>query len=125
MKEAMKKMLLLVCIVCLGFSGTLTVQAKQDFKNKEAKYDLNKGGIQTYTLLDENNQEYHVTIEPVELNSRLATGTYKITHEIPNAWKGWFYATVSSNTFTSVYSPEAYALKGTVSNYYLVRNFEY
>lgn len=121
MRNVMKKLCLL-CVVCLGFSGTLIVQAKQDLKNEEAKYDLNEGRIQTYTLLDENNQEYYVTIEPVESNLRMTAGTYKITHEVPNAWKGSFYATVSANKFTSVYSPEASALRGRVSDYYLVKD---
>lgn len=118
----MKKLFLSLCVICLGCGGTLTTLAKQDLKNEKAKYDLNEGGIQTYTLLDKNNQEYYVTIEPVKLNSRMSEGTYKITHEVPNAWKGSFYATISANKFTSVYSPAASALRGRVSDYYLVKD---
>ena len=122
MRGIIKRLMLLVCVMCLAFCGSLTAMAKENSQNEVAQYDLAEGGVQTYTLLDEDNQEYYITIEPVNLNSRIAAGTYKITHEVPNAWKGWFYATISSNKFTTVYSPEAYALKGTVTDYYLVKN---
>lgn len=122
MKKVIKKWILLLCVICLGSSGTLTTLAKQNLENEKAKYNLNEGGIQTYTLLDENNQEYYVTIEPIEINSRLAAGTYKITHEVPNAWKGSFYATISADKFTVVYSPEASALRGNISDFCLVKD---
>lgn len=122
MRGIIKRLLLLVCVMCLAFGGSLTAMAKENSQNEVAQYDLVEGGVQTYTLLDENNQEYYITIEHVNLNSRIAAGTYKITHEVPNAWKGSFYATISANKFTSVYSPEASALRGSVSDYYLVKD---
>ncbi|MBQ8802793.1 MAG: DUF5626 family protein [Tyzzerella sp.] len=90
MRSIIKRLLLLVCVMCLVFCGSLTAMAKENSQNEVA----------------------YITIEPVNLNSRIAAGTYKITHEVPNAWKGSFYATISANKFTSVYSPEASALRG-------------
>lgn len=102
------KLITFITILCIFSSFSLTTFAAEDnciestnSTSTIAKYDLSCGETRTFTLLDSENCEYYVTIEPLDAASRVAAGSYKVTHTVPNYWTGSFTITISNNKITS------------------------
>ena len=80
----------------------------------EARYDLEKGGTQTFTIREEDGSVATVTIEEVSGNSRIANGNYKVTYDLTGIWNAGFYVSISNNQIYNAYSPFYYCFAGEI-----------
>ena len=118
MKHIYKHTLLLILILALAGNSMTTFASQQ---NNCASYDLEKGGTQTFYILNEDGDYDEITIEEIPGNTRVDNGTYKITHKAL-AWTAGFYVTISNNKITNAYSPFYETFSGKISNPLLTRN---
>lgn len=118
MKPIYKRTLLLILILSLA-SNSITVFAGP--KKTSASYDLEKGGTQTFFILNENGDYDEIIVEEISGNARIDNGTYKITHKAL-AWTAGFYITISSNKIIKAYSPYYTVSLGNISSDYLTLN---
>ena len=79
----------------------------------EARYDLEKGGTQTFTIRDEDGEVATVTIEELSGNSRIANGDYKVIYDNV-VWYAEFKISVSNNQIYNAYDPYHYCLRGEI-----------
>ena len=87
----------------------------------EAVYDLEKGGTQTFEILDKNNNTVEVTIEELSEKSRVSNGSYKVTYNSLGCWTAGFIVDISNNKIMKAYSPFHVALTGFIRNAALSR----
>ena len=118
MKHIYKHTLLLILILALA-SNSMTTFASQP--NNCASYDLEKGGTQTFYILNEDGDYDEIIIEEIPGSTRVDNGTYKITHKAL-AWTAGFYVTSSNNKITKAFSPFYTVSIGKISSDYLVHN---
>lgn len=113
--------MVLTLLITVGVITPLTIKA--DSSNvSSANYDISKGGAQTFTLANENNEVSYVTITELNSLSKVANGTYQVSYTSPGAWRAGFIVSVSKNTFTSAYSPYCSAITGRIITAGLNRN---
>lgn len=79
-------------------------------------YDFSAGGVQSNSYINSEGVLVCTTIEPVSGTSKLANGTYKVSHSVPGAWSASFNVAISSNKITSVSNASTTALQGSISN---------
>lgn len=79
----------------------------------EARYDLEKGGTQTFTIREEDGSVATVTIEEVSGNSRIANGNYRVVYD-NTVWYASFSVSISNNKFYNAYDPYNYCLRGEI-----------
>lgn len=119
MRRIKRKFLAVTLVVMMFMMNTFMVSAAEP--QKEAVYDLEKGGTQTFVIENADGDIQRVTIEEITGNARVASGTYEVSFETSN-WEAGFYVTISSNKITSAYSPFHTALRGSIKDATLVRN---
>ena len=79
----------------------------------EARYDLEKGGTQTFTIREEDGSVATVTIEELSGNARVADGNYRVSYD-NTVWQAAFSVSISNNKFYRLYDPYSYALVGSI-----------
>lgn len=87
----------------------------------EAVYDLEKGGTQTFEILDKNNNIMEVTIEELIGKNRVSNGSYKVTYNSIGCWTAGFVVDISNNKIMKAHSPFHVALTGFIRNAGLAR----
>ena len=87
----------------------------------EAAYDLEKGGIQTFFIQNEDGEIDVITIEKVVSKARMDAGTYKVVCEA-SSWTAGFYLIIADNQIQAVYSPFHSTLTGKIINSSLIQN---
>lgn len=119
MKQIKKNFTLLFAII-IFITSSQTVFATDSptpsTSNTVAEYSLLSNETQTFSLTDENNKPYYITIEPISNMSRMANGDYRVTYTVPNRWTANFIITISSNKMLSVSYPAVIALTGYVTD---------
>ena len=85
----------------------------------EAAYDLEKGGIQTFFIQNEDGEIDVITIE--EVKARMGAGIYKVVCE-ENGWTAGFYIIIVDNQIQAVHSPFYSTTVGEITNCSLIRN---
>lgn len=97
----------------------LTTSITASATSNIAEYDLNsQQKEQHFTLLEENGEFSYVTITPI---SKVSNGSYEVKYTKPKKWTGKFIVDVKSNKFSSVHSPSATALSGSIKGHSLKR----
>lgn len=119
MRHIKRKFLAVTLVVMMFMMNTFMVSAAEP--QKEAVYDLKKGGTQTFVIENADGDIQRVTIEEITDNARVADDTYKVCYETSN-WEAGFYIKVSNNQIISAYSPFHTALYGSIKDATLVRN---
>ena len=87
-----------------------------------AEYDLEKGGTQSFEIVDEDGEETEIVVEEVPGKVRVANGTYRITGKKKYAWTAGFCVKISGNRFTKVYGSFYKTTRGGIQNARLVKN---
>ncbi len=119
MRHIKRKFLAVTLVVMMFMMNTFMVSAAEP--QKEAVYDLKKGGTQTFVIENADGDIQRVTIEEITDNARVADDTYKVSYETSH-WKAGFYVSVSNNQITRAYSPFYSILQGEIQDASLVRN---
>lgn len=119
MKET-KRIIAILLIPILLFMQNGIVSAET--LSREAVYDLEKGGTQTFLVQDENGEIGEVVIYEIEENARVGNGKYEVSYNNKGYWKAGFYVQVENNKITSAYSPFYDTTYGTISEAYLNKN---
>lgn len=124
MKQIKKIFALLFTVIIITSSQTVfaTDIPTQTIPNSVAEYSLLSNETQTFSLTDENNKPYYITIEPEFSKTRMKNGNYKITHTVPDSWTASFIVNISSNQIISVSSPSVLALTGYITDINLRKN---
>lgn len=79
-----------------------------------AQYDLEKGGTQSFEMVDENGEETEIVVEEVPKIARVANGTYKITRNRKGCWTAGFYVDVSENRLVKAHDKFYKVIKGSI-----------
>lgn len=86
-------------------------------------YDLELGGKQTFSVLDEDQKEIIITVEEVFPESStdisllsVSNGSYKISGSKPGIWEASYYISIINNNMTNAYSPSATAITGSFTS---------
>lgn len=66
----------------------------------QAEYDLEKGGTQSFEIVDENGKETEIVVEEVPGIARVANGTYKISRNKKGNRTAGFYIDIKGNKGT-------------------------
>lgn len=119
--KKMKKMrnVMAVVLALVLFMSPMSVFAEE--LPTEARYDMTKGGTQTFVIQDENGEVATVTIEELSGNSRVANGDYRVTCENTYVWTAGFYISVSNNQIYNAYAPFYSCLFGEIKYPVLTR----
>lgn len=96
MKET-KRIIAILLIPILLFMQNGIVSAET--LSREAVYDLEKGGTQTFLVQDENGEIGEVVICQVDENARMTDGKYKVSYDHKGAWQAGFYVKIENNKF--------------------------
>lgn len=115
MKKITKGIISMVLIFALCCVQIVIVTASEDSTiSTEAIYDLEKGGVQKFEILDKNGDILDVLIEEMPGKSKIENGSYKVELTSKGCWKAGFNVEISGNKFTRVYSPYHATLIGTI-----------
>lgn len=121
-----KKKILTLVLIGILFSNVLGVTALASEEKityaKEAVYDLEKGGSQTFVVYNENGEREYIVVEEISSNSKMANGDYQVSYTSTGSWKAGFKVTISNNKITKAFSPSCVAIVGRISGSSLVRN---
>lgn len=106
----MKKVLIILVfsIIAMSFhKNTAYSMENRDYTNtkydSESVYDIDKGGIQEFKILNEIGEEVVLTIEKEKsLFKSVKSGTYNITAST-SQWNAGYKLSVSNNNISSVY----------------------
>ncbi len=82
----------------------------------QAEYDLEKGGTQSFEIVDENGKETEIVVEEVPGIARVANGTYKITGKLKGHWTAGFYIDIKGNRLIKAHDKFYKVTKGSISN---------
>lgn len=117
MKTKRLNFIIIVIALCLN---PLNVSASNlnNYSNS-IEYDLNLSQIETYSILDDNNELIYITITPQMDYNKIANGSYKVTYTKPKFWSSSFIVSISNNKFVSASSISVKAITGTIKNYAL------
>lgn len=118
MKET-KRIIAILLIPILLFMQNGVVSAET--LSREAVYDLEKGGTQTFLVQDENGEIGEVVICQVDENARMTDGKYKVSYAHKGAWKAGFYLEVDDNKIIKAYSPFYTVYTGEIQQTKLVK----
>lgn len=113
----MKKRTFKRSAIAMLMAMVLLVSPMQVFAEEvptEARYDLEKGGTQTFVVQDENGEIGTVTVEELEGSSRIANGNYQVSYENPLVWTAGFNVSISNNQIYNAYSPFHYCIMGEI-----------
>lgn len=88
---------------------------------QDVEYDLEKGGTQSFEILDEDGEETEIIVEEMPGMARVAKGTYKITGKKLN-WTAGFYVDISGNRIVKAHDKFYKAKRGSISNAKLTKN---
>ncbi len=120
MKKINKRRIVAIAIIwaiCCSCIPTMPVAASDNANlSTEALYDLEKGGTQTFKILDKENNIIDVTIKEVLGKNKVANGTYEVEYSSLGCWRAGFKVDVLNNKFEAVYSSFCVALIGSIRN---------
>lgn len=119
MKET-KRIIAILLIPILLFMQNGIVSAET--LSREAAYDLEKGGTQSFLVQDENGEIGEVVICQVDENARIGNGKYKISYDYKGSWKAGFHVKIEDNKITNVYSPFYSVSYGRIESEKLTKN---
>lgn len=88
---------------------------------QDAEYDLEKGGTQSFEILDADGEETEIVVEEVPGIARVAKGTYKITGK-NNRWTAGFYVDISGNRIVKAHDRFYKTMYGKISGAKLIKN---
>lgn len=114
--------LLLSCILCIILSLNAYAADSPATQFSHNQYDLSSSNTQSFELYDQDNSVYYVNISPIQTNRRMSNGSYKVSLSYPNHWEASFIVQITANSISSVSTPYAKALTGSISNINLKRN---
>ena len=101
-----KKTITLLLTMMLFFQCSAINYAKEpDSLPQEAVYDLQKGGIQTFEIIESDGKKAIVTISKEKTLSRISNGSYNVKYTSIGCWTAGFKVSISNNNFTSAYAP--------------------
>ena len=79
-----------------------------------AEYDLEKGGTQSFEMVDENGEETEIVVEEVLGIARVANGTYKISRNKKGYWTAGFYIDIKGNKLVKAHDKFYKVIKGSI-----------
>ena len=84
-------------------------------------YDLKKGGTQEFITSDSEGRTMHIVVEEIPGISlfSLNNGSYRISGKKTGLWEASYYISVTNETISRAYSPNAIAITGSFSSTYL------
>ncbi|EOS70908.1 hypothetical protein C818_00916 [Lachnospiraceae bacterium MD308] len=88
---------------------------------ESVEYDLEKGGTQSFEIVDEDGEETEIIVEEVPGKVRVASKTYKITGRYREKWTAGFYIDVNNNRITRAHDKFYKVTKGSISNMRLLK----
>ena len=112
----MKKMKKMRNVVAIVLALVLMLSPMSVFAEElptEARYDLEKGGTQTFTIREEDGSVATVTVEEIAGGARIADGNYRIAYD-NTVWKAAFSVSISNNKFYNAYDPYCFAIYGEI-----------
>lgn len=120
MKKNKKKIVFILLAMMLEILNTLVVSAAE--LPKQAVYDLEEGGTQTFLVKNEKDEEIQIVVEEIIDNSRISDNKYRIVLTSPGAWTAGFYVIIVNNQIEGVYSPFYSTFSGSIINGYFMKN---
>ena len=119
--EKKKTIFLIFSLTILLWFIPVNFASASETNNNAAYYDLEVGGTQSFTLIDENHEEVIITVEEILPTSNVSlfavsNGSYRISGTRSGIWEANYYITVSNNNITRAYSPSATALSGSFTS---------
>lgn len=118
MRKQKKFFSLIVLALIVSMTKHLVICAAET--NDTARYDLLKGGTQTF-VIEKNGEKQTITIEYIDCMARIADDTYKVNVET-SGWTAGFYIKVTDNKISSAYSPFYVVKRGSIENSNLTQN---
>lgn len=91
-------------------------------ETQDVEYDLEKGGTQSFEIVDEDGEETEIIVEEMPGVARIANGTYKITGKRKLCWTAGFYVDISGNRIVRAHDKFYKATNGKISNAKLTKN---
>lgn len=119
MSKLRKHILSFVLLFILTVTSTLPVSATEF--SSEASYDLQKGGIQSFYVKNENGEIDEIVIEEIPDKTRMDAGTYKVTYNTLG-WTAGFYVIIVNDKIEAAHSPFYSTSSGNIHDAFLVRN---
>lgn len=118
MKKRRRVFSVVLSVFVLSMSSILTGFAKAPNKSaNEASYDLQKGGTQTFQVIDSHGIPGFITVsEEINPVLKVSNGTYKVAYTSTGCWDAGFKVTIKSNKITSAYAPYVHTLVGNISS---------
>lgn len=113
----MKKRSFKRSVIAMMMAMVLLVSPMQVFAEEvptEARYDLEKGGRQTFVVRNAEGGIDEVTIRELSGNSRVANGEYEVSYEKPGVWTAGFNIAVTNNQIYNAYSPFHFCILGEI-----------
>lgn len=115
MKKGKQIVTMVLTMILFIQCSAISYAKEPDSLPQEAVYDLQKGGTQTFEVVDLNGNKGIVTISEEEAVSRISNGTYNVKYNSIGCWTAGFKVSISNNNFTSAYSPYVNIITGSVS----------
>ena len=112
----MKKMKKMRNVVAIVLALVLMLSPMSVFAEElptEARYDLEKGGTQTFTIREEDGSIATITVEELPATARIADGNYRVVYD-NTVWYASFSVSISNNQFYNEYDPYNYCLRGEI-----------
>ena len=116
MKRGKKIVSLLLTMLLFIQCSAISYAKEPDSLPQEAVYDLQKGGTQTFEIVESDGNKAIVTISEEKAVSRIANGSYNVKYTSVGCWTAGFKVSISNNNFTSAYSPYVNIITGSVSH---------
>lgn len=105
MKKGKQIVTMVLTMILFIQCGAINYAKEPDSLPQEAVYDLQKGGTQTFEVVDSDGNKGIVTISEEEAVSRISNGSYNVKYNSIGCWTAGFKVSISNNNFTSAYSP--------------------
>lgn len=115
------KKILLVFGLLFSFSLFKTGEVQASEVADTIYYDLKKGGTQEFITSDSEGRTMHIVVEEIPGISlfSLNNGSYRISGKKTGLWEASYYISVTYETISRAYSPNAIAITGSFSSTYL------
>lgn len=117
----------LICLILVSAFGVSFISQASVTMDKskavpqEAVYDLTIGGTQEFDIVDAKGNSAIVTISEDTPLTKIGNGTYKVSYTSNGCWKASYRIDISSNSITSVHSPEYAAITGVIRHSKLIK----
>lgn len=119
MSKLRKHMLSFILLFILTVTSILPVSATEF--SSEASYNLQKGGIQSFYVENENGEIDEIVIEEIPNKTRMDAGTYKVAYKTIS-WTAGFYVIIVNNKIEAAHSPFHSVITGNIHNTSLIQD---